>query len=155
MSKTEESLSRVYTINLGKAWLTPRYRRTDRVVNMVREFAIKNMKSDEVKIDQDLGRHIWARGKTNPPRKVRVKMIKDEDDIVTVSLYEEAIETEEEEEEEKGRSKKVKKEEKEEEEQEKEEKEDTKKGKGRSKKVKKEEKGKEGKEDESEDENKT
>ena len=94
---------------------------------MVREFATKNMKSDEVKIDQDLGRHIWARGKTNPPRKVRVKMVKDDDDMVTVSLYEEAVEAEEEEEEE-------------------ERKEDTKKGKGRSKKAKK---------DESKDENKT
>jgi large subunit ribosomal protein L31e len=120
MSKTEESLSRVYTINLGKAWLTPRYRRTDRVINMVREFAVKNMKSDEVKIDQDLSRHIWARGKTNPPRKVRVKMVKDEDDIVTVSLYEEAAEMAEEEEKEeeeadkdkdKKKSKKTKKEE--------------------------------------------
>src|ERR671931_227603 len=93
MSKTEENLSRVYTVNLGKAWLTPRYRRTDRVMSMVREFAKKNMKSDDVKIDQDLGRHIWSRGKTNPPRKVRVKMIKDEDDVVTVSLYEEPSET--------------------------------------------------------------
>jgi large subunit ribosomal protein L31e len=93
MSKSEENLSRVYTVNLGKAWLTPRYRRTDRVMNMVREFAKKNMKSEEVKIDQDLGRHIWRRGKTNPPRKVRVKMIKDDDDIVTVSLYEEPTET--------------------------------------------------------------
>ncbi len=118
MSKTEESLSRVYTINLGKAWLTPRYRRTDRVINMVREFAVKNMKSDEVKIDQDLSRHIWAKGKTNPPRKVRVKMVKDDDDIVTVSLYEEAAEMAEEEEREeeeadkdKKRSKKTKKEE--------------------------------------------
>jgi large subunit ribosomal protein L31e len=139
MSKTEESLSRVYTINLGKAWLTPRYRRTDRVMNMVREFATKNMKSDEVKIDQDLGRHIWARGKTNPPRKVRVKMVKDEDDIVTVSLYEEAVEVEEEEGEEK--------------------KEDAKKGRGRSKKAKKDESEveevEEGKEDESEDKDKT
>ena len=118
MSKTEESLSRVYTINLGKAWLTPRYRRTDRVINMVREFAVKNMKSDEVKIDQDLSRHIWAKGKTNPPRKVRVKMVKDEDDIVTVSLYEEAAEMaeegereEEEADKDKKRSKKTKKEE--------------------------------------------
>ena len=135
MSKTEESLSRVYTINLGKAWLTPRYRRSDRVMNMVREFATKNMKSDEVKIDQDLGRHIWARGKTNPPRKVRVKMVKDEDDIVTVSLYEEAVEVEEEQE----------------------QKEDTKKGKGRSKKAKKGEKeeDEEGEEDESEDKSKS
>lgn len=110
MSKTEESLSRVYTINLGKAWLTPRYRRTDRVINMVREFAVKNMKSDEVKIDQDLSRHIWAKGKTNPPRKVRVKMVKDEDDIVTVSLYEEAAEIAEEDKDKKN-SKKTKKEE--------------------------------------------
>jgi large subunit ribosomal protein L31e len=93
MSKNEENLSRVYTVNLGKAWLTPRYRRTDRVMNMVREFAKKNMKSDNVKIDQELDRHIWSRGKTNPPRKVRVKMIKDEDDVVTVSLYEEPSET--------------------------------------------------------------
>jgi large subunit ribosomal protein L31e len=105
MSKSEENLSRVYTVNLGKAWLTPRYRRTDRVMNMVREFAEKNMKSDEVKIDQDLSRHIWSRGKTNPPRKVRVKMVKDEDDVVTVSLYEEAAEMAEEETEEKEGSK--------------------------------------------------
>jgi large subunit ribosomal protein L31e len=90
---SEENITRVYTINLGRAWLTPQHRRTDRVVNMVREFAEKHMKSGEVKLDQDLNRQIWARGKTNPPRKVRVKMVKDEDDVVTVSLYEEPVET--------------------------------------------------------------
>ncbi|MGI0020404.1 MAG: 50S ribosomal protein L31e [Nitrososphaera sp.] len=90
---SEENITRVYTINLGKAWITPRYRRTDRVINMIREFAEKHMKSGEVKLDQDLNRQIWARGKTNPPRKVRVKMVKDEDDVVTVSLYEEPVET--------------------------------------------------------------
>ena len=63
------------------------------VINMIREFAEKHMKSGEVKLDQDLNRQIWARGKTNPPRKVRVKMVKDEDDVVTVSLYEEPVET--------------------------------------------------------------
>ncbi len=90
---SEESLSRVYTINLGRAWLTPEYRRTDRVVNMIKEFAQKHMKSSEIKLDQDLNRQVWSRGKTNPPRKVRVKMVKDEDDVVTVSLYEEPKET--------------------------------------------------------------
>lgn len=85
----EENLTRVYTINLGRAWITPEHKRTDRVVNIIREFAEKHMKSSEVKLDQDLNRQVWARGKTNPPRKVRVKMVKDEDDVVTVSLYEE------------------------------------------------------------------
>src|SRR5918911_1718403 len=89
MAAAEESLTRVYTINLGRAWITPQYRRTDRVVNMIREFATKHMKGDQIKLDQDLNRQIWSRGKTNPPRKVRVKMVKDEDGVVTVSLYEE------------------------------------------------------------------
>ncbi|HEX7031916.1 MAG TPA: 50S ribosomal protein L31e [Nitrososphaera sp.] len=90
MATVEENLTRVYTINLGKAWITPQHKRTDRAVNMIREFASKHMKSDEVKLEQDLNRQIWARGKTNPPRKVRVKMVKDEDGVVTVSLYEDA-----------------------------------------------------------------
>src|SRR5919197_4345830 len=88
MAAVEENLTRVYTINLGRAWLTPQHKRTDRVINMIREFAEKHMKSDEIKLEQDLNRQIWSRGKTNPPRKVRVKMVKDEDGVVTVSLYE-------------------------------------------------------------------
>src|SRR5215213_6330988 len=88
MATIEETITRVYTINLGKAWITPEHKRTDRVVNMIREFAEKHMKSNEIKLDQDLNRQLWSRGKTNPPRKVRVKMVKEEDGTVTVSLYE-------------------------------------------------------------------
>lgn len=88
MSGSEESESRVYTINLSKAWITPSYKRTDRVINMIREFAIKHMKTEDVKLDQDLNRHVWNYGKTNPPRKVRVKMVKDENDTLVVSLFE-------------------------------------------------------------------
>ncbi|MGA7042983.1 MAG: 50S ribosomal protein L31e [Nitrososphaeraceae archaeon] len=88
MSNTEENVTRLYTINLGKAWITPQYRRTDRVINIVKDFAKRHMKTDDIKIDQDLNRQIWSRGKTNPPRKVRVKMVKDEDETVIVSLYE-------------------------------------------------------------------
>jgi large subunit ribosomal protein L31e len=88
MATTEDSITRVYTINLGKAWISPQHKRTDRVVNMIREFAGKHMKSDEIKLEQELNRQIWSRGKTNPPRKVRVKMVKDEEGVVTVSLYE-------------------------------------------------------------------
>jgi large subunit ribosomal protein L31e len=55
---------------------------------MIKEFAKKHMKTEKVKIDQDLNRLVWMRGKTNPPRSVRVRMIK-EDDIVTVSSFSE------------------------------------------------------------------
>ncbi|HYO06950.1 MAG TPA: 50S ribosomal protein L31e [Phototrophicaceae bacterium] len=91
MSNVEETIARIYTINFSKAWLTPKHKRTDRVVNMIKEFAIKHMKSSQIKIDQELNRYIWEKGKTNPPRKVRVRIVKDEDDHVIVSLYEDAI----------------------------------------------------------------
>jgi len=91
MSTVEDTLARIYTINFSKAWLTPKHKRTDRVVNMIREFAIKHMKSSQIKIDQELNRYIWERGKTNPPRKVRVRIVKDEDDQVIVSLYEDIV----------------------------------------------------------------
>ncbi len=90
MATIEETTTRVYTINLGRAWITPEHKRTDRVVNMIREFAEKHMKSNEIKLDQDLNRQLWSRGKTNPPRKVRVKMVKEEGGTVTVSLYEDS-----------------------------------------------------------------
>ena len=91
MSNVDDTLARIYTINFSKAWLTPKHKRTDRVINMIKEFAIKHMKSSQIKIDQELNRYIWERGKTNPPRKVRVRIVKDEDDQVIVSLYEDVV----------------------------------------------------------------
>jgi large subunit ribosomal protein L31e len=91
MSTVEDTLARIYTINFSKAWLTPKHKRTDRVVNMIKEFAIKHMNSSQIRIDQELNRYIWERGKTNPPRKVRVRIVKDEDDQVIVSLYEDIV----------------------------------------------------------------
>lgn len=91
MSNVNDTLARIYTINFSKAWLTPKHKRTDRVINMIKEFAIKHMKSSQIKIDQELNRYIWERGKTNPPRKVRVRIVKDEDDQVIISLYEDVV----------------------------------------------------------------
>jgi large subunit ribosomal protein L31e len=93
LASIEENSTRVYTINLTRAWLTPQYRRSDRVINIIKEFAQRHMKTNEIKLDQDLNRQVWKRGKTNPPRKVRVKMIKDEEGIVIISLYEEPTKT--------------------------------------------------------------
>jgi large subunit ribosomal protein L31e len=91
MSNIEDTLARIYTINFSKAWLTPKHKRTDRVINMIKEFATMHMKSSQIKIDQELNRYIWEKGKTNPPRKVRVRIVKDDDDQVIVSLYEDIL----------------------------------------------------------------
>jgi large subunit ribosomal protein L31e len=84
---SEENIERIYTVNLAKAWDTPKYRRTDRVINIIKEFTRRHMQTNKVKIDQDLNRHIWSRGKKNPPRKIRLRMIKEDDDTVVVSSF--------------------------------------------------------------------
>jgi hypothetical protein len=44
------------------------------------------MKSSEIKIDTELNEELWKRGITKPPRRITVKMEKDEDGVVTISL---------------------------------------------------------------------
>jgi large subunit ribosomal protein L31e len=46
------------------------------------------MKPEEMVIDTAVNEAIWARGITNPPRKIRVRLSKDDEGFVTVSLAE-------------------------------------------------------------------
>ena len=86
MSDQEIELERVYTVPLSRAWITARHRRTRRAVHILREFAEHHMKSSEIKIDTELNEVLWKRGITRPPRRITVKMQKDEDGVVTISL---------------------------------------------------------------------
>lgn len=84
MSESEE---RVYTIDLSKVTLTPRSRRSKRAINMIKEYAMRHMKSGEVRIDEELNQLIWSRGIRDPPRRVRVKMVRDADGIIRIKPY--------------------------------------------------------------------
>ncbi|MEM1524783.1 MAG: 50S ribosomal protein L31e [Nitrososphaerales archaeon] len=86
MSEEGGELSRIYVIPLRKAWLAPKHRRAKRAINLIREFAERHMKSSDIKIDTSLNELIWSKGIENPPRKIAVKMVKDKDGVVTVSL---------------------------------------------------------------------
>lgn len=90
---SQEQVERVYTINLGKVLLSPNNQRAKRAINMIREFAIRHMKSETVKIEEDVSHLVWARGIRHPPRKIRVKLTKDDDGTVLISKYEEEIKT--------------------------------------------------------------
>lgn len=86
---SQETVERVYTINLGKVLLSPNNQRAKRAINMIREFAIHHMKSENVKMDEDVSHLVWARGIRHPPRKIRVKLTKDDDGTVLISKYQE------------------------------------------------------------------
>lgn len=89
-----ESTERIYTINLGKVLLSPNNQRAKRAINMIREFATKHMKSENVKIEEEISHLVWARGIRHPPRKIRVKITKDDNNVI-VSKYQEEKKAEE------------------------------------------------------------
>ena len=80
-----EDVERIYTVPLWRAWVTPRHRRTKRAINLIKEFATHHMKSEKIKISEELNELMWNRGIQNPPRRIKVKMVKDKDGQVTIS----------------------------------------------------------------------
>ena len=86
MSSKEERFERIYTVPFSRVWLAPSQRRSTRAINILRAFAVKHMKSNNVKIKADVNEMIWRRGIRTPPRRIQVRMVKDEDGIVEISL---------------------------------------------------------------------
>jgi large subunit ribosomal protein L31e len=92
---------RFYTIPLGKAWVAPRNKRAPRAVRIIRDFIKRHMKleagrkgedeeveSKKIVISSEVNEKIWSRGIQKPPRKIRVKAVKDKNGNVTVHLAE-------------------------------------------------------------------
>jgi len=82
-----QELERVYTINLGKVLLSVDTHRAPRAINMIKEFARHHMKTEEIKIEEDLAHIIWSKGVRSPPRKIRVRMSKTDEGFILVSPY--------------------------------------------------------------------
>lgn len=89
---------RFYTIPLRKAWISTRKKRAPRAGRIVKNFVIKNMKvrtesedeeeSEKLVIDNEVNEKLWSRGIEKPPRKIRVRVVKDKEGVVTVLLAE-------------------------------------------------------------------
>ncbi len=90
-----QELERVYTVPLGKVLLSQSQHRAVRAINMIREFARKHMKTQEIKIDEEVSHLIWSKGVRSPPRKIRVRMTKTDDGYILVTNYEEGSEPDE------------------------------------------------------------
>ena len=85
---------RLYTVPLVKAWAVPKYRRAEKAITILRKFVQRHMKPEAVIIDTTVNEAIWARGIKKPPRKIRVRLSKDDEGTVTVTLAEAKIEKE-------------------------------------------------------------
>jgi len=81
-------LERIYTVPLKEAWNAQRYRRSERAMMVLKAFAVRHMKATTVTVDTSVNEAIWARGIKSPPHKIRVKMTKDDEGAVTVTMAE-------------------------------------------------------------------
>jgi large subunit ribosomal protein L31e len=87
MAEQEE---KILTIPLGKCWDLPRTKRVPGALKLIRNFVKRHMKAreEDVWIDPRVNELIWSRGIQKPPRRIKVKVIKFEDELVEVSLPE-------------------------------------------------------------------
>ncbi len=79
---------RIYTIPMRREWLkVPKYRRAKKAVSAVRQFLVRNMKSEDVRIGKYLNLKLWEHGIKNPPHHVKVRVTKDDKDVVRAELF--------------------------------------------------------------------
>ena len=102
---------KVFNIPLREAFEKQRNARASNAMKTVREFLIKNTKTDNIKIGKSINDVIWKEGIQKPPRKVRVHIIK-EDNVIYAELLGVEIKTPSKEEVKKKEEKKKEKKEK-------------------------------------------
>jgi large subunit ribosomal protein L31e len=84
---------RLYTICFSKIYALGRHReRARKAIKYLRAFSARHMKTieDKVVIGTDVNEYLWRNGIQRPPRRVRVKLMKDKDGTVMVALEEAA-----------------------------------------------------------------
>jgi large subunit ribosomal protein L31e len=86
-----DKLERIYTVPLGKAYEGVRTKRARRAVTILRQFLVRHMKpkdKDSVSISTALNDIIWRRSMQHPPRRVKIRTVK-EDGKVNAYLVDE------------------------------------------------------------------
>jgi len=73
-----------YDLNLRRIWSAPREKRTPRAVRYVRQYADNRMKTDNVSLSEETNSLLWNRGISKPPRKIRIRVVKDKEGKVIV-----------------------------------------------------------------------
>jgi large subunit ribosomal protein L31e len=75
---------KMFTINLGRVWVAKPKKRAPRAINTIKEYMKRHMKSDDIVITNEVNEQIWSRGIEKPPRRVKVRAVKDNENRVIV-----------------------------------------------------------------------
>ena len=90
MSTFETVLERVYTIPFyPKLNSTPRTKRAPRAMRLIKEFLSRHLKSDDIIVAEEVNEYIQK-----PPRKITVRAVKSDDDVIEVFLVDTSLKKE-------------------------------------------------------------
>ncbi|MDF1538157.1 MAG: 50S ribosomal protein L31e [Candidatus Thorarchaeota archaeon] len=80
---------RIYTVPLRKAyWTGSRLKRANRSVRILQKFVERHMKPEAILIQPEVNEKIWERGIQKPPRRIRIRATKNDENLVRVYLAE-------------------------------------------------------------------
>ncbi len=85
----EKLKEQIYVIPLRDVQHTPRWERGKRAMKAIRDFLAQHMKSEDIKLAQNINEAVWERGSHKPPSRIRVRAMKFEDGQVQAELAEE------------------------------------------------------------------
>ena len=73
---------RVVTVPLRDASAAPNHRRAEKAMSIVRDHLASNfgVEADEVRLDPSVNEAVWERGRANPPRKLRIRAARFEEE---------------------------------------------------------------------------
>jgi len=71
---------RIYVVPLYKAFRYKRgLHRAKKAVKFLRSFMERHMKDPNIRISEEVNEMIWSRGMRNPPRRIKVRVVRTED----------------------------------------------------------------------------
>lgn len=79
-------LEREYVIPLRKVYFLQRTKRAPRAIRLIREFVKRHVKAEKVIITDKVNKYVWSRSIEKPPRRIRVRVVKTEDNVAKVYL---------------------------------------------------------------------
>ncbi|MCD6522994.1 MAG: 60S ribosomal protein L31 [Candidatus Diapherotrites archaeon] len=80
--KPKKMKETVHTVNLSDAWEKPRTKRARAAVQIIKRYLKKHTRKENVLISEQLNRLIWKSGIQNPPRKVKIKILEEEEKAI-------------------------------------------------------------------------
>lgn len=85
---SKKVLERTYNVPLRREYQKVAYwKRTKKAVTAMRQFIIKHMKSENVKLGKELNDKLWQHGIRNPPHHVKITVTKNEQGEVRAELF--------------------------------------------------------------------